>query len=140
MEYQNITKLLDTTFPKVPRFITKKRIAVHDLSAGSYNINKQTRFKIPMLRSDLCDFSDAYIVVKRKFTANFNPRKVYANNDFPDELLLIIFFLMEALLNKQILLELLLKQLSLMMQIIMIQEILSKVFLLETMHHFLIAF
>ena len=86
MEYQNITKLLDTTFPKVPRFITKKRIAVHDLSAGSYNINKQTRFKIPMLRSDLCDFSDAYIVVKRKFTANFNPRKVYANNDFPDEL------------------------------------------------------
>ena len=93
-----------------------------------------------MLRSDLCDFSNAYISVKGKVTANFNPRKVYANNDFPDELLLIIFFLMEALLNKQILLELLLKQLSLMMQIIMIQEILSKVFLLETMHHFLIAF
>ena len=93
-----------------------------------------------MLRSDLCDFSNAYISVKGKVTANFNPRKVYANNDFPDELLLIIFFLMEALLNKQILLELLLKQLSLMMQIIMIQEILSKVFLLETMHHLLIAF
>ena len=93
-----------------------------------------------MLRSDLCDFSNAYISVKGKVTANFNPRKVYANNDFPDELLLIIFFLMEALLNKQILLELLLKQLSLMMQIIMIQEILSRVFLLETMHHLLIAF
>ena len=93
-----------------------------------------------MLRSDLCDFSNAYISVKGKVTANFNHRKVYANNDFPDELLLIIFFLMEALLNKQILLELLLKQLSLMMQIIMIQEILSKVFLLETMHHLLIAF
>ena len=93
-----------------------------------------------MLRSDLCDFSNAYISVKGKVTANFNPRKVYANNDFPDELLLIIFFLMETLLNKQILLELLLKQLSLMMQIIMIQEILSKVFLLETMHHLLIAF
>ena len=93
-----------------------------------------------MLRSDLCDFSNAYISVKGKVTANFNPRKVYANNDFPDELLLIIFFLMEALLNKQILLELLLKQLSLMMQIIIIQEILSKVFLLETMHHLLIAF
>ena len=93
-----------------------------------------------MLRSDLCDLSNAYISVKGKVTANFNPRKVYANNDFPDELLLIIFFLMEALLNKQILLELLLKQLSLMMQIIMIQEILSKVFLLETMHHLLIAF
>ena len=93
-----------------------------------------------MLRSDLCDFSNAYISVKGKVTANFNPRKVYANNDLPDELLLIIFFLMEALLNKQILLELLLKQLSLMMQIIMIQEILSKVFLLETMHHLLIAF
>ena len=30
MEYQKITNLLDTTFDKVPRFITKKWIEVHD--------------------------------------------------------------------------------------------------------------
>ena len=41
-----------------------------------------------MLRSDLCDFRDAYIVFEAKFTASFNPRKIdYGNNDFPDDLL-----------------------------------------------------
>ena len=41
-----------------------------------------------MLRSDLCDFSDAYIVVQRRVTASFNHRRVnYVNNDalFPDK-------------------------------------------------------
>ena len=50
------------------RFITKKWIEVHDQSGGTYNTNEQIRFKTSMLRSDLCDFSDAYIVVKRKIT------------------------------------------------------------------------
>ena len=118
MEYQKITSVLGTTLDEVPRFITKKWVEVYDQPGSAndrYKPSKQIRFKTSMLRSDLCDFSNAYISVKGKVTANFNPRKVYANNDFPDELLLIIFFLMEALLNKQILLELLLKQLSLMM-------------------------
>ena len=40
-----------------------------------------------MLRSDLCDFSDAYIAVKGRVTASFNPRRVdYVNNDFSDAL------------------------------------------------------
>ena len=30
----------------------------------NYSINKEIRIKTPMLRSDLCDFSDAYIIVK----------------------------------------------------------------------------
>ena len=29
-----------------------------------YNTNKEIKIKAPMLRSDLCDFSDAHIVVK----------------------------------------------------------------------------
>ena len=32
------------------------------------NVNKEIRIKTPMLRSDLCDFSDAYIVVKGTIT------------------------------------------------------------------------
>ena len=71
MEYQNITNLLDTTSDNVPRFITKKCIEVHDQpgSAGDrYNPSKQIRFKTSMLRSDLHDFSDAYIVVKGSIT------------------------------------------------------------------------
>ena len=40
-----------------------------------------------MLRSDLCDFRDGYIVVEAKFAVRFNPRKIdYGNNDFPDDL------------------------------------------------------
>ena len=39
-----------------------------------------------MLRSDSCDFSDAYIVVKGKFAANLSYRKNYGIDDFPDEL------------------------------------------------------
>ena len=64
MEYQKITNLLGNILDKVPRFITKKWIEVHDQSGKTYNTNKQIRFKTSMLRSDLCDFSDAYIVVK----------------------------------------------------------------------------
>ena len=64
MEYQKITNLLGNTSDKVPRFITKKWIEVYDQSGETYNTNKQIRFKTSMLRSDLCDYSDAYIVVK----------------------------------------------------------------------------
>ena len=41
---------------------------VHDQSGSAedrYKTSKQIRFKTSMLRSDLCDFSDVYIVVNR---------------------------------------------------------------------------
>ena len=50
------------------RFVNKKWIEVHDQSGGSYNINKQIIFKTSMLESDLCDYGDAYIVVKGTIT------------------------------------------------------------------------
>ena len=37
---------------------------VNDLSNGQYSVNKNISFKTSMLRSDLCDHSDAHIVVK----------------------------------------------------------------------------
>ena len=67
MEYQKIINLLGTTLDEVPRFITKKWVEVHDQSGSAddrYKPNKQIRFKTSMLRSDLYDYSDAYIVVK----------------------------------------------------------------------------
>ena len=70
MEYQKITKLLDNIPDKLPRFITKKWIEVSDQSGGAYNTNKQITFKTPMLRSDLCDYNDAYIVVKGIITVS----------------------------------------------------------------------
>ena len=64
MEYQKIKNVLGNIPDKVPRFITKKWIEFHDQSEETYNTNKQIRFKTSMLRSDLYDFSDVYIVVK----------------------------------------------------------------------------
>ena len=72
MEYEKITNLLGNTSDKVPRFITKKWIEVFDQSGGTYNTDKKIRFKTPMLRSDLCDYNDAYIVVTGKITVT-NP-------------------------------------------------------------------
>ena len=58
--------MLDTTFDNkdLPRFVTKKWIEIYDQSEKNYSINKEIRIKTSMLRSDLCDFSDAYIIVK----------------------------------------------------------------------------
>ena len=67
MEYQKITNLLGNITDKVPRFITKKWIKVHDQSGTAenrYKPSKQIRFKTLMVRSDLCDYSGAYILVK----------------------------------------------------------------------------
>ena len=71
MEYQKITNLLDTTSDDVPRFITKKWLDVYDQSGSAedrYKPSKQIRFKTSMLRSDLCDFTEAYLVVKGTLT------------------------------------------------------------------------
>ena len=68
MEYQKILNLVDTTSDSVPRFVTKKWVNVHDPSGEAYSTNKQIRFKTSMLRSDLCDYSDSYIVVKGTIT------------------------------------------------------------------------
>ena len=70
MEFQKIVNFLDTTSDDkdLPRFVTKKWIEVYDQSEGNYNVNKEIRIKTSMLRSDLCDFSDAYIVVKGTIT------------------------------------------------------------------------
>ena len=65
MQYQTIINLLDTTSDNVPKFITKKWIEVHDQSGKVYITNKQIRFNTSTLQSDLCDYSDAYIVVKQ---------------------------------------------------------------------------
>ena len=70
MEFQKIANFLniapdDKDFPS---FVTKKWIKVYDQSGGSYNVNNEIRTKTPMLRSDLCDYFDAYIAVKGTIT------------------------------------------------------------------------
>ena len=70
MEFQKIVNLLDTTCDDkdLPRFISKKWIQVYDQSGKNYIVNKEMLIKAPIRRWDLCDFSDAYIVVKGTIT------------------------------------------------------------------------
>ena len=71
MEFKKIVNLLDMTFDDkdLPRCVTKKWIEVYDQSGGeNYRVNKEIRNRTPMLRSDLCNFIDAYIVVKGSIT------------------------------------------------------------------------
>ena len=43
-----------------------------DLSSGQYSVNKIKRSKTSMLRSDLCDCNDDYIVVKGRISVTVN--------------------------------------------------------------------
>ena len=65
MELQKIVNLLDATSDDkdLPGFVTEKWVEVYHHSGRDYRVNKEIRIKPPMLRSDLCNFSDAYIVV-----------------------------------------------------------------------------
>ena len=72
MEFEKIMNFLDTTSDDkdLPRFVTKKWVEVYDQSGGNYNVNKEIRIKTSMLRSDLCYYSDANIVVKGTITVD----------------------------------------------------------------------
>ena len=72
MEYDTINNLLlseDNEREQLSKFVTKQYVKVNRLS-NTYNENESIRFKTPMLRSDLCDYSDVYILVKSTITVN----------------------------------------------------------------------
>ena len=65
MEYQKKKKkLLDETPNQLTKSRTKNWVEINDESRRTYKTNTQSRFKTSMLRSSLCDYSDAYIHVK----------------------------------------------------------------------------
>ena len=70
MEHDKINNLLlseDNKSEKLSKFVTREYVEVNSLS-NTYNENKSIRFKTAMLRSNLCDYSDAYILVKGTIT------------------------------------------------------------------------
>ena len=67
MEYQKTENLLNDGSNKSSKFRTKNWAEIND---DVYSPNKQIRFKTAMLRSSLCDYSDAYILVKGNITVN----------------------------------------------------------------------
>ena len=87
MENYKIFKLLNDS--SVSKFVIKKWVEANDLSSCQYSVNKNLRFKTSMLRSDLCDYSDAYVVVKARITvegdnnANKRNKKLTFKNNAP---------------------------------------------------------
>ena len=62
MEYQKVANLLDDkTSNKPSKLRTKSLVEINDELRGTYNVNSQIKFKTAMLKSSLCDYSDAYI-------------------------------------------------------------------------------
>ena len=69
-------------------FVTREYVSVNSLS-NAYNENKSIRFKTPMLRSDLCDYADAYILVNGTITVTENNPRDRQNK--PSILMLRLF-------------------------------------------------
>ena len=109
MGYNKITNLLGKLDKdEIPKFTTVKWIEIFDQSNGTYNLNKDIRFKTAQIRSDLCNFNEAYFVVTGKVNAtnanlpgNINPPNgiVYAPNGIEDAQDLDIVMPMYNLLN-----------------------------------------
>ena len=70
MEYQKIANLIDDASNQPSKFKTKNWVEINDESRGRYNVNSQIKFKTTMLKSRLCDYSDAYILVKGTINVN----------------------------------------------------------------------
>ena len=87
MEYDKFNNLLSSLklsednemSEQLSKFVTREYVRVNSLS-NTYNENKSIRFKTPMLRSNLCDYSDAYILVKGTITVTTPGVNNNANN------------------------------------------------------------
>ena len=92
MEYDKINNLFrvvdtstkhvfseDNESEKLSKFVTREHVRVNSLS-NTYNENKSIGFKTPMLRSNFCDYSDAYILVKGTITVTAPGVNNNANN------------------------------------------------------------
>ena len=80
MEYQKIANLIDDTSNQPSKFRTKDWVEIDDESRDTYNVNSQIKFKTTMLKSSLCDYSDAYILVKGTISINNTTAGAAANN------------------------------------------------------------
>ena len=67
MEYQKIANFLESTSDNLSKFRTRNWVEINDESRGNY-ANSDITFKTIMLRSNLCDYADSYILIKGTIT------------------------------------------------------------------------
>ena len=68
MEYQKIISLLENTTAQPSKFRTQNSVEVNDDSHRTCYTNSQMKFKNIMLKSNLCHYSDAYVLVEGTIT------------------------------------------------------------------------
>ena len=67
MEYQKIANLLNNESSQPSNFRTRNWVEINNDSRGTYT-DANIKFKTTKLKSNLCDYADAYIFVKGKIT------------------------------------------------------------------------
>ena len=72
METQKIVNLLNGSDNDNSKFATKKWYIIDSESKGNYSHENPIKFLTSSLESSLCDYSDAYILVKSNITATPN--------------------------------------------------------------------
>ena len=86
MEYQKIANFLDNNLSNQPsKFRINNWVEINDESKESYSAGSDVRFKTTMLRSNLCDYADAYVLVKGTITITGGPNDATDANRRADE-------------------------------------------------------
>ena len=60
--------MLDNTQNKPSKFRTRNLVEINDELRGMYKDSNQSKFKTSMIRSNLCDCSDAYLLISETIT------------------------------------------------------------------------
>ena len=81
MEYQKTANLLNDASTEPSKFRTRNCVEINDDIRGAYSPNKHIRFKTELLRSSLCNYNDAYILVKGNISVNNSAGAGAAAND-----------------------------------------------------------
>ena len=72
--------MLDSASNKPSKFRTRNWVEINDDLRRGYSPNKQIRFKTAMLRTSLCEYGDAYILIKENISVNTAAAGADANN------------------------------------------------------------
>ena len=84
MEHQNTINFLNNATNQLSKFRTKKWVEINDNARETSNTNSEIKFKNSMLKSSLCDYSDAHIIVSGTITvvrAEANAADIAANKN-----------------------------------------------------------
>ena len=82
MEYQKVKNLLDDPPNQLSKFRIINLVEINDESRAKH-VSNQIKFKTSMIKSNLCDYSDAYKTVPKTGTAavqnNKNKKAIFKN-------------------------------------------------------------